>query len=54
MSGNADIRDLLIEVRDACLYAEDDCRIGVTTDPHISEDLFARICDALNATETPA
>ena len=40
----------LIEVRDACLYAEDD-GIGVTTEPTIDGDLFDRICGAINSSE---
>lgn len=39
---------LLTECREACLFAEDDGRIGVTEDPHIPADLFSRICDELN------
>jgi len=48
----ADLIALLTEVRDACLYSEDDY-IGVTNEPHISDDLFSRICDAINAAKGP-
>lgn len=50
---------LLREVRDCCLVDDDD-GIVVTTDPHISEDLFTRINDfcrtgalPLDSTDTP-
>lgn len=45
-SGDPGGREVLREVRDACLY-EDDGFTGVTQEPHISEDLFDRICSAL-------
>ena len=48
-----DLLALLTEVRDACLY-EDDYFTGVTQEPHISEDLFDRICSAINAARDAA
>jgi hypothetical protein len=44
--------DLLTEVRDACLYAEDGY-IGITQEPHIDDDLFDRICAAINELRPP-
>lgn len=40
---------LLREVRDACLFDDDDGQIGVTEEPTISADLFGRICECLHA-----
>ncbi len=61
MIGNARLiaaaPELLAElqaVRDACLYTDDDGTgdyIAVTSEPHISEDLFDRICAAINKAE---
>lgn len=50
---NEDLLALLTEVRDACLYEDDDFT-GVTQEPHISEDLFDRICSAINAARDAA
>lgn len=44
------LRNLLEEVKQACLYGEDDNTTGVTEEPHIPIELFGRICDALNST----
>ena len=43
---------LLEKVRRACLFSEDDGEIGVTSDPHISEELFDDICNALRPPKT--
>lgn len=43
------LRGLVREVRDACLYDEDDGTIGVTSEPTIDSDLFDRLCAALRA-----
>lgn len=47
MRGNArliaaapDLLEALKAVREACFYAEDDGRIGITEEPHISGELF--------------
>ena len=45
---DAEARALLSDVREACLFDDDDGIIGVTTDPHIDERLFDKICAALN------
>ena len=42
---------LLGDVRDACLFAEDDGLTGITTDPHIDERLFGKIVTFLNGTK---
>lgn len=39
--------ELLQQVREACLFIEDDGEIGVTTEPHISEELFKAMCECL-------
>jgi hypothetical protein len=39
----------LLKVREACLFADDDNQIGVTTEAHIPDELFAEICAALDA-----
>ncbi|MCR6734479.1 MAG: hypothetical protein NVV83_10525 [Afipia sp.] len=39
---------ILEAVKQACLIADDD-GISITSDPHISEDLFSHICAALAA-----
>lgn len=46
-----DLFGLLREVRDACLYPEDDDEIGITEEPTIDADLFGRICAALRKAE---
>lgn len=38
---------LLTGVRNQCLFSDDDGSIGITTEPHISEDLFAEMCELL-------
>ena len=43
---------LLEDVRASCLFADDDGFIGITTDPHIDERLFDKICGFL-AKESP-
>ena len=43
--------DALKEVHGACLYAEDDGVIGVTSEPTIDSDLFDRICAAIRQAE---
>lgn len=35
----------LSDVRESCLYAEDDGTVGVTLEPSLGEALFDRICD---------
>jgi len=45
---------LLTEVREACLYPEDDGAVGVTQEPTIDEDLFARICAAVSTAPQPS
>jgi hypothetical protein len=42
-----DALSLLTEVRNACLISEED-GVFVTEDPHISEELFDRICRLIN------
>lgn len=46
------IKTTLEKVKEACLFADDGGYIGVTSEPHISEELFAEICEVLNMTET--
>lgn len=43
--------EALKEVHGACLYAEDDGVIGVTSEPTIDSDLFDRICAAIRQAE---
>jgi len=45
-----DLLKVLEEVKEACLFT-DDFGIGVTTDPHISEELFDKILMALSTTK---
>lgn len=40
-------RAVLREVREVCLFSEDDDRIGVTEEPRIDSELFNRICAVL-------
>lgn len=54
------ILDLLTEVRDACLYTDDDFTgmdgqpyTGITDQPTIDEKLFGAICDAINEVHPP-
>lgn len=47
LADTSGLKALLLEVRDACLYAEDDGEIGVTSEPTIDSDLFDRICAAI-------
>jgi hypothetical protein len=42
----------LTEVREACLYAEDDGSIGITQEPHIDDELFSRICALLTGAKS--
>lgn len=42
--------ELLSEIRDCCLFTDDD-GVGITTETHISEDLFGRICDSINSSK---
>lgn len=44
---------LLEEVKQQCLVAESD-HVAVTQEPHISEELFARVCDATRDVGQPA
>lgn len=48
-SGSVNLLDLLIEVRNACLFDDDDGQIGVSEEPTITHDLFDRICAAINS-----
>ena len=41
------LRAILARVRQACLFSEDDGRIGITTDPCIDEQLFNDIQAAI-------
>ncbi|KKM23553.1 hypothetical protein LCGC14_1614050 [marine sediment metagenome] len=42
-----DLLAALEDVRQSCLFSDDDGTIGVTPDPHISDRLFDKICDAI-------
>ena len=44
---NAELVRVLAKVRQACLFSENDGRIGVTTDPCIDEQLFNDIQAAI-------
>lgn len=48
---NAKLRELLRQVREACLFYDDDGPIGVTEDAVIHSDLFNEICAALTEKE---
>lgn len=50
----AALRDVLEAVKQRCLLSDDDGQIGVTTDPHIDEQLFSAICDILTDTTSIA
>jgi hypothetical protein len=39
--------EILEGIKEACLFDDDDGQIGVTTEPHITEDLFKDICRTL-------
>jgi DnaJ-class molecular chaperone len=43
-----EMKAVLEEVKQACLYVDDDNNIGVTVTSHISHELFDRICSVLN------
>lgn len=47
VNSHDDLMAALEEVRQACLFDEDNNQIGVTTEPHISEVLFEKICAVL-------
>jgi hypothetical protein len=38
---------VLENVKQACLFSDDDGGIGITTEPHIPEELFDNICSSL-------
>jgi hypothetical protein len=40
--------ELLKEIRECCLFGDDDGRIGVSEDVVIPSDLFNRICREIN------
>ncbi len=44
----------LERIRQRCLFEEDDGRTGVTTEPHIDEQLFNDICAVLSTTPAKA
>lgn len=50
----SDLRALLMEVRDNCLFSDDGGTIGVTEEPHVSADLFSRICEAIGEQPLPS
>lgn len=41
------MKAVLLDVLYACLFAEGAGAIGVTTDPHIRSELFAKICEVV-------
>lgn len=47
----AKLREALGKVKQRCLFVDDDGRIGVTQEPHIEDELFDEICQALTETE---
>ena len=50
-----ELAEMLEKVRQCCLFSDDDAGpIGVTTDPHIDEQLFKDICTVLSATPAEA
>ena len=45
---------VLDKVRHTCLFADDDTGgISITSDPHISSELFGEICDVLRVSQRP-
>lgn len=48
-----DLYAALVQVREACLFGDDDGSIGVTSEPYISMELFAAICTALSKATPP-
>lgn len=42
-----ELLEALTEVREACLYPEDDGQIGITSEPTIDSAMFGRICAAI-------
>lgn len=51
IASDLDLLGLLRECREACLFDDDDGKIGVSEDAVISSELFDRICAAINKAE---
>lgn len=51
-TANEKLTAVLERVRQCCLFEEDLGSTGVTTEPHIDEQLFDDICAALNQEPT--